>query len=398
MSNAAPPSDTIVAALIVAGGRGTRMGEGKPKLYRPAGGETVLRRTLRTFAAHDGIDLIQAVIHPDHIADYEEAARGLPKLLPPCSGGGERQDSVRLGLRALAVHTPGRVLIHDGARPFASPDLITAAIEALDSHQAALPALPVVDTLRRGHDGRAGETLSREALYRVQTPQAFSFQAILKAHETMAGTSHTDDAAIAQACGIEVALIEGEEDNFKITTAPDIERAERLIKAREQRGMGQVRVGMGYDVHRFGPGESLMLCGVEIVHSHGLIGHSDADVGLHALTDAILGALGDGDIGSHFPPSDPKWRGVGSHLFLAHAARLAAEKGASLNHADITIICERPKVGPHREAMRARIADILAIPLDRVSVKATTTEGLGFTGRAEGIAAQAVATLEFPAS
>lgn len=395
MSKSAPLTPFSVAALIVAGGRGTRMGAGKPKLYRQVGGESVLRRTLRAFSEHDGIHLIQVVIHRDHMAEYEIAAADMPKILPPCHGGGERQDSVRLGLEALKAHGTARVLIHDGARPFVSKTLIANAIDALEVHEGALPALPVIDTLRRSDGAIAGETVSREGLYRAQTPQAFRFEGILRAHEAMAGANYTDDVAIAQAFGLGVALIEGDEDNFKITTNADIKRAERLVAQREMAGMGSIRVGMGYDVHRFGPGDSIMLCGVCVPHTHGLIGHSDADVGLHALTDAILGAISAGDIGQHFPPSDPQWKGASSDRFLAHAAMLAADRGARIAHVDVTIICERPKVGPHREAMQARIAGILKLPLDRVSIKATTTEGLGFTGRAEGIAAQAVATLEF---
>ncbi|MFN6942583.1 MAG: 2-C-methyl-D-erythritol 2,4-cyclodiphosphate synthase, partial [Parvibaculum sp.] len=278
----------------------------------------------------------------------------------------------------------------DGARPFVSHRLISDCISALASHDGALAALPLTDTIRRGAGGLAGETVPRDGLWRAQTPQAFRFRSILEAHRAAAGQDFTDDAAVAAMAGIDVALVTGDEDNFKITSAADIERAERML----MRG-GETRTGMGYDVHRFGPGDHVWLCGVKVPHTAGLEGHSDADVGLHALTDAILGAIGAGDIGKHFPPSDPQWKGASSDRFLAHAARLARDAGAAVSNADVTLICEAPKISPHTEAMRARIADIIGVDVSRVSVKATTTEGLGFTGRREGIAAQAIATLRF---
>lgn len=378
------------AALIVAAGRGTRAGPGAPKQYRPLAGEPVLRRTLRTFAEHPGIDAVLTVIHADDRDAYALAASGLPKLLPPCRGGETRQASVRLGLEALARLGPEQVLIHDGARPLVGPALIARAIAALAGHEGALAALPLTDTIRRAGNGLAGETLPREGLWRAQTPQAFRFAAILDAHRKAERNDFTDDVAVAAAAGIEVAMIEGEEDNIKITSMADLERAERLLMR-----AGETRTGSGFDVHRFGPGDHVMLCGVKVPHTHGLVGHSDADAGLHALTDAILGALGEGDIGSHFPPGDPVWQGAPSELFLAHAAQLAHVAGARIVHVDLTLICEQPKIGPHRDAMRARIAGILGLGIERVSVKATTTEGLGFTGRSEGIAAQALATLGF---
>lgn len=381
-----------VAALIVAAGRGTRAGPGAPKQYRLLAGESVLRRTLRAFARHPGIDAVLAVIHPDDRQAYDEAAIGLPKLLAPCMGGPTRQSSVLLGLEALAASNPARVLIHDGARPLINPAIISRSIEALDAHAGALVALPITDTIRRAAGGLAGETVPRDGLWRAQTPQAFRFPAILAAHRQAVGGEMTDDAAVAAAAGIEVAMIEGDEANMKITSADDLSRAERLLEA-----TAEYRTGTGYDVHRFGEGDHVMLCGVRVPHTHGLVGHSDADAGLHALTDAIFGAIGEGDIGQHFPPSDPQWKGASSDRFLAHAAELAARADARIVNVDVTFICERPKIGPWREAMRARLAEILRIDISRISVKATTTEGLGFTGRSEGLAAQALANLRFGA-
>ncbi|MDZ4366196.1 MAG: bifunctional 2-C-methyl-D-erythritol 4-phosphate cytidylyltransferase/2-C-methyl-D-erythritol 2,4-cyclodiphosphate synthase [Afipia sp.] len=379
-----------VVALIVAAGRGSRAGPGAPKQYRQLGGEPVLRRTLSTFAAHPGIDAVLTVIHKDDRAAYETAAAGLPKLLPPCPGGETRQASVRAGLESLTGLKPARVLIHDGARPLVSTALISACIEALDTHRGALVALPVTDTLRRGTDGMAGEAVSRKNLWRAQTPQGFHFDAILEAHRRADDNAATDDVELATMAGIDVSMIAGDEDNIKITDAADMARAARILA----RG-GEPRTGTGFDVHRFEPGDHVWLCGVRVPHSAGLAGHSDADVGLHALTDAILGAIGAGDIGKHFPPEEMKWEGAASDIFLAHAGNLAARAGARISNLDVTLICERPKIGPHVEAMRDRVAEILNLDRTRVSVKATTTEGLGFTGRSEGIAAQAVATLIF---
>ena len=379
-----------VAALIVAAGRGSRAGPGAPKQYRPLAGEPVLRRAMAAFSGHPRITSIIAVIHRDDETAYREAAAGLPKLLDPAFGGETRQASVLAGLERLAAaERPDLVLIHDGARPFVSARLITDCIEALATHQGALAALAVTDTIRRGKDGLAGETVPRDGLWRAQTPQAFHFEAILDAHRKAAGGDYTDDAAVAAAAGMEVVLVEGDEDNFKVTSAADLARAERMLSG------GETRTGMGYDVHRFGPGDHVWLCGVKLPHEAGLVGHSDADAGLHAITDAILGAIGAGDIGKHFPPSDPKWKGASSDIFLAHAATLARGAGATISHVDLTLICEAPKISPYTDKMRARIAEILSIGIGRVSVKATTTEGLGFTGRREGIAAQAIATLAF---
>ncbi len=382
-----------VAALIVAAGRGTRAGPGAPKQYRLLAGQPVLRRTLAAFAAHPGIDRVLAVIHPDDRNAYDEAAGGLPKLLPPCPGGPTRQSSVLAGLEALAVHAPSRVLIHDGARPLVTSAIIGRSIDALEAHAGALVAIPLTDTIRRTTGGLAGETVPRDGLWRAQTPQAFRFDAILAAHRAAAGGELTDDVAVAAAAGLDVVTIEGDETNMKITSAGDLARAERLLGS-----TAEFRTGTGFDVHRFGDGDHVMLCGVRVPHTHGLIGHSDADAGLHALTDAILGAIGEGDIGQHFPPSDPQWKGASSDRFLAHAAKLARHAGASIVNVDVTFICERPKIGPWRDTMRARVAEILEIDMSRVSIKATTTEGLGFTGRNEGLAAQALANLRFDAS
>lgn len=380
-----------IYALVVAAGRGTRLGGRLPKQYLPLGGRPLLRHTLEALRAHPRIAGIAAVIHPDDRPLYEEAARGLD-LLPPVAGGAQRQDSVRNGLEALAAHRPSRVLIHDGARPFIDAAVIDRVIGALDAAPGAIAALPIRDTVKHETGGHVARTVERAGLWRAQTPQGFHFEAIVAAHRAAAGSELTDDAAVAERAGLSVALVEGSEDNFKVTTADDLGRAERLLAAR----LGDVRTGHGFDVHAFGPGDSVRLCGVAIPHERGLVGHSDADVGLHALTDAILGALGAGDIGMHFPPSDPRWRGASSDRFLRHAADLVAEAGGILAHADVTLVCERPKVGPHRAAMIARIAEILRIDERRVSVKATTTEKLGFTGRGEGIAASAVATIRLP--
>jgi len=380
-----------VAALIVAAGRGSRAGPGAPKQYRQLAGEPVLRRTLSAFAAHPLISSVMAVIHEDDREAYGLASAGLAKLLDPCPGGATRQASVRAGLERLAASPPDYVLIHDGARPLVSARLVADCISALAEHAGALAALTVTDTIRRAtEEGLAGETVDRTGLWRAQTPQAFRFGAILDAHRRASGDNYTDDVAVAAAAGIGVVVVDGDEDNIKITSAEDLRRAERII----MRG-GDVRTGTGFDVHRFGPGDHVWLCGVKVPHTFGLVGHSDADAGLHAITDAILGAIGAGDIGQYFPPSDPKWKGASSDIFLAHAATLAREAGARISNIDLTLICEQPKIGPHVVTMRKRIAEILSLDMARVSVKATTTEGLGFTGRGEGIAAQALATLIF---
>ena len=379
-------------ALIVAGGSGQRFGAERPKQYLDLAGKPVLRRTVEAFLRHPQVGGIRVVIDPAWRDAYDAAVAGLG-LPDPVAGGPSRQESVRNGLEALAADgAPDLVLIHDAARPLIDEATIGAVIAALADKPGAIAAVPVADTLKRGNDGSIGATVDREGLWRAQTPQGFRFSDILQAHRAVAGLSLTDDAAVAERAGLAVALVPSKEDNFKVTTPDDLTRATRVVMS----SLWDVRTGSGFDVHRFTDGDFVTLCGLQVPHSHGLEGHSDADVGLHALTDAILGALAAGDIGSHFPPTDPRWRGADSAKFLRHAADLVAERGGVIAHADVTIICERPKVGPHRAAMAERIAQILGIEVGRVSVKATTTEQLGFTGRREGIAAQAVATVRLP--
>jgi len=385
-------------ALIVAAGRGHRFGGDVPKQYMPLGGRSVLRYCLETFLAHPRVGRAQVVIHPDDHALYTAAVEGL-ELPPPVHGGARRQDSVRLGLEALAAAAPDRVLIHDAARPFVDAALIDRTLDALDAVAGAIAAVPVADTIKRaGPKGPAGDTIAgtvdRTGLWRAQTPQGFHFGPLLAAHRAAAtGPEMTDDAVVLESAGGSVSLVLGSEDNFKVTTMDDLARAERMLAARAT----EIRVGTGFDVHRLGkPQDYVILCGIRVPHECGLIGHSDADVGLHALTDAILGALGIGDIGSFFPPTDMRWKGADSAQFLRHAGDQVRDRGGQIVHLDVTLICERPKVGPHRAAMAKRIGEILALDPGRVSVKATTTEELGFTGRREGIAAQAAATIRLP--
>jgi 2-C-methyl-D-erythritol 4-phosphate cytidylyltransferase/2-C-methyl-D-erythritol 2,4-cyclodiphosphate synthase len=378
-------------ALVVAAGRGTRFGGTLPKQYRTLAGRPVLRHSLETLRRHPAIGAVRVVFNPDDRDLYDAAVAGFD-LLTPVAGGAARQDSVRLGLESLAEFAPGRVLIHDAARPFLDRPTIDRVMSALDEAPGGIPALPVRDTVKRGVDGVVSETLDRGNLWRAQTPQGFRYAAILAAHRRAEGLDLPDDAAVAERAGLAVKLVAGSEANFKVTTEDDLREAERRIAA----GLGDVRTGQGFDVHAFGPGDHLFLCGVKIPHDHGLIGHSDADAGLHALTDAILGAIGAGDIGVHFPPSDAQWRGAPSRQFLRHAADLVRARGGIIAHVDVTIVCEQPKIGPHRAAMVARVAEILGLDQDRVSIKATTTEKLGFTGRGEGLAAQAVATVRLP--
>lgn len=379
-----------IVALVVAAGRGRRLGGDIPKQYLDLAGRPVLRHTLAALATNPQISAVRAVIHPDDRDLYAAAAQNLA-ILEPVFGGDTRQDSVRLGLESLSDLHPDCVLIHDGARPFVDHGTIGRVVAALDAHPGAIPGVPVADTLKRGAGGMVGGTIDRTELWRAQTPQGFRYADIRAAHRALQGSELTDDAAVAEQAGLSVALVMGAEDNVKITTAADLDRARRRFD-----GPGDFRTGSGYDVHRFAQGTGVWLCGVEIPYDSALDGHSDADVALHALTDAVLGAISAGDIGHHFPPSDPRWRGAASHLFLAHAGGLVAALGGRIVHLDVTIICERPKIGPHRAAMQARVAEILRLRQDRVSIKATTTEGLGFTGRREGIAAQAVATVWLP--
>ena len=362
-----------------------------PKQYLPLGGANILRHTIAALAKHPRIADVLVVIRPEDRRLFDETVAGL-RVLPPAAGGAARQDSVRLGLEALAAYRPDHVLIHDGARPFPDRQLVDRVIDGLDEAVAAIPCLPLRDTIKRAEGGTIRETIDRTALWRAQTPQGFHFDAILAAHRAAIGRELTDDAAVAEAAGLAPLIVDGSEDNLKVTTAEDLAAAERLLAARQ----GDVRVGQGFDVHPFAPGDHLWICGVRIPHGMSLAGHSDADVGLHALTDAVLGAIGAGDIGIHFPPSNPRWRGAASDQFLTHAADLVRARGGAIAAVDVTIICERPKIAPYRAAMVERIAAILGITSDRVSVKATTTEKLGFTGRAEGMAAQAVATVRLP--
>jgi 2-C-methyl-D-erythritol 4-phosphate cytidylyltransferase / 2-C-methyl-D-erythritol 2,4-cyclodiphosphate synthase len=373
-----------IAAVIVAAGRGTRAGAGLPKQWRALGGKTVLAHAVDAFRASPLIGTIIVVLHPD---DMVRAAQIVVPGVRAVPGGATRDASVRAGLEALAEHAPDRVLIHDGARPLVAPDLIARVIAALESHAGAAPAVEITDALWSGADGVVTGTRDRAGLFRAQTPQGFRFDAILAAHGAHRGQA-ADDVAVARAAGLDVAIVPGDEDNLKITREADFARALRLLG----RNM-DIRTGNGFDVHRFGPGDHVWLCGVQIPHERGLQGHSDADVGMHAVTDAIYGALAMGDIGQHFPPSDARWKGAASRIFLEHAAALAREQGFALTHADCTLICEHPKIGPHASAMREEMARIMGVEVARVSVKATTSEQLGFTGRGEGIAAIATATL-----
>ncbi len=383
-------SGTIrTAAIIVAAGRGTRAGPGLPKQWRKIGEKTVLARTLETFRTVDEVARVLLVLHPDDMA-LAEGYRALGDVAV-AEGGTSRSHSVRLGLEALAVDPPDRVLIHDVARPLVRPDTIRRVIHALDMSRGAAPALAVTDALWRGEEGRVAQFIDRSHIFRAQTPQGFHFHPILDAHRRHQGEA-ADDVAVAHAAGIDVAIVEGDEDNFKITGPQDFARAESVLE-RRMTNIPDIRLGNGFDVHAFTEGRDVMLCGISVPHNRALLGHSDADVGLHAITDAIYGALAAGDIGTHFPPSDPRWKGMESDVFLIHARDLSASRGFAIGNVDLTLICERPKIGPHALAMSARVAEFLEIDRDRVSVKATTTERLGFAGREEGIAALATVTL-----
>ncbi len=379
-----------IHAIIVAAGKGLRAGGGIPKQYRTLAGEALLRHAVRRLQAHPGIDAVSVVINPADRPLYDAAVAGL-HLPAPVAGGDTRQQSVRNGLEALAGNPPDLVLVHDAARALLPAIVIDALLAALadPANDGAVPGLAVVDSLRRG-GAHYDAAVDRDGLFHVQTPQTFRYGALLAAHRS-AAPGATDELAIAMAAGLRIAVTTGDERAFKVTEPQDFAKAAAMITPALSS-----RAASGFDVHRFGPGDHVWLCGVRVPHSHGLIGHSDADAGLHALTDALLGTIGAGDIGDHFPPSDPKWQGAASDQFLAHAATLVRDAGGIIDHCDLTLICERPKIGPHRAAMRARIAEILGVALDRVSVKATTTEMLGFTGRGEGIAAQAIASVRLP--
>lgn len=375
-----------IAALIVAAGKGERAGGGIPKQYAMLGGKPMIAHSVDAFLAHPAISSVHVVIGEgqEQMAQSALEGRAIDGFV---AGGAERQDSVTSGLEAFAGSTPEAVLIHDAARPLLPMSVIDRLIAALEIADGAIPVLPVVDTLARA-EPELGSVVDRTNLVRVQTPQAFRFEAIKEAHRRWESGTATDDAQMARAAGFRVVTVAGDTMLEKITHSEDFEAAEVKLSARKQ-----TRTGMGFDVHRLEAGRELWLCGVQVPHDRGLSGHSDADVALHAVVDAILGALGEGDIGSHFPPSDPQWKGAASHLFVEHARQLVAAREGVIDHVDVTIICEAPKIGPHRDAMRARLAELLGVEPGCVSVKATTTEGLGLTGRREGIAAQAIASV-----
>lgn len=370
------------AAVIVAAGRGSRAGGDRPKQWQMLAGRPVLAHTLQAFRGR--VDRLVLVIHPDDRSHALELA-GDALLV---EGGATRDASVRNALEALAGTGVTRVLIHDGARPLVPAPVIARVLAALDTHAGAAPALAVTDALWRGTGGEVAGTQDRTGLWRAQTPQGFRFDAILAAHRAHPGGA-ADDVEVARAAGIDVAIVEGDEANLKVTFPGDFARAETMLKGRSM----DVRLGNGYDVHAFTAGDHVWLCGVKVAHDKALLGHSDADVGMHALTDAIYGALAEGDIGRHFPPSDPQWKGAASHIFLRHAAELMRARGYELGNCDVTLVCERPKIGPHAAAMQEALAAIMGVDVGRVSVKATTSERLGFTGREEGIAALATACL-----
>ncbi len=384
-----------VAAVIVAAGRGSRAGGDLPKQFRPIGGESMLRRALSMFVEHGEVGFVQPVIRQEDLDLYRSSVAGIDVLLP-VFGGATRQASVRAGLEALQPSKPDIVLIHDAARPFASAALVSRAIAAAAKTGAAIPALPVTDTVKTvDAAGLVDKTLDRNTLRLVQTPQGFAFEPLLKAHRRAAAEGRedfTDDAALAEWAGLKVSVFAGEPGNIKITNEGDFARAEIMQFA----ALGDLRTGTGIDVHAFGPGDHVTLGGIRIAHDQALVGHSDADVALHALTDAILGALAEGDIGAHFPPSDPQWRNASSDRFLAFAVERVKARGGRIAHLDLTLVCEAPRIGPQRDAMRANIARLAHIAIERVAVKATTSEKLGFTGRGEGIAAYATATVRLP--
>jgi 2-C-methyl-D-erythritol 4-phosphate cytidylyltransferase/2-C-methyl-D-erythritol 2,4-cyclodiphosphate synthase len=391
-----------VAVLIVAAGRGSRAGDGLPKQYRTLGGKPVLTRTLEAFLAHSDVKHTTVVIHPDDQDLYDDCLDALPpgpqKDRLHCTYGGEtRQDSVLCGLEALTEARPDTVLVHDAARPFVGPNLIDRAIAA-GRRGPSVPGVVVTDTIKVvGRHGEVVSTPDRASLRAIQTPQAFPFGPLLDAHRKAAASglhAFTDDGALAEWAGLPVHVFEGEPGNVKLTHRSDFIEAERHLEGQTMTYV--TRLGTGFDVHAFTEGDHVWLGGVRVPHDRGVLAHSDGDVILHALTDAILGALADGDIGTHFPPSDPQWRGASSDRFLAHAIELVRRRGGLVDHLDTTLLCEKPRLGPHREAMRRRIAEIAGLRVDQVSLKATTTEKLGFTGRGEGIAAQAAATIRLP--
>jgi 2-C-methyl-D-erythritol 4-phosphate cytidylyltransferase/2-C-methyl-D-erythritol 2,4-cyclodiphosphate synthase len=389
------PKPVRTAAILVAAGRGLRAGGGGPKQYRTIGGQTVIFRAMQAFCSHPDVATVQPVVNPDDIALFNDAVASL-RHAPPANGGATRQASVHAGLEALAADKPDIVLIHDAARPFVTSAVISRAIDAAGRTGAAIPAIPVTDTIKQvGDAGDVTGTPDRARLRIAQTPQAFRYDVILEAHRRAARegrSDFTDDAALAEWAGLTVATFEGDAANMKLTTPEDFVREEARLDAM----LGDIRTCTGYDVHAFGEGDHVMICGVRVPHNNGFLAHSDGDVGLHALVDAILGALADGDIGSHFPPSDPKWKGASSDRFLKYAVERVTARGGRVGNLEVTMICERPKIGPLRDTMRAKIAEISGVDISRIAVKATTSERLGFTGREEGIAATASATVRLP--
>ena len=373
-------------ALIVSAGRGHRIGGETPKQYLSVHGKSVLFQSISAFLGSKAVTAIKVVIHPDDKELYYNSVNGLD-LLPPVFGGAERQDSVRLGLESLVDLKPSRVFIHDGARPLVSTRLIQTVLAGVSANQGCVPGLAMSDTVKSvNQHGLVTGTLNRQEIWTVQTPQAFRFEEILGAHRAAEGLALTDDAAVAEAAGISVKIVPGEIQNFKVTHPEDLEKLESI-------GMSGIRVGSGFDVHRFGAGEFVTICGVQIPFNRSLVGHSDADVGYHALTDALLGAAGKDDIGTYFPPSDDQWKDAPSDIFLKHAGELVSSLGGKIENVDLTIICEAPRIGPHREEMRGNISACLAVEPSQVNIKGKTTEKLGFLGREEGIAAQATATI-----
>ena len=387
-----------VAAVIVAGGSGLRAGGEKPKQYQLIGGKPVIWWTLKAFLDHPGISHVQAVIGEGHEEMFAESTVGLD-LYPAVVGGSTRQDSCRTGVESVVRHSPAKVLIHDAARPFVSRDLISHVIAWLDRYPAVIPGMPVAETIKYAPGGIIDRTVDRAGMWTAQTPQGFGFAEILKAHRDAhenAAANLTDDASVAERAGISIAMIPGRIENRKLTTAEDIEIADHAMMAREFANLPDIRVGQGIDIHAFDDGDAVILCGVRIPHSRKLKGHSDADAAMHALTDAVLGTIGEGDIGVHFPPSDPKWKGAASRIFLDHAVALLHRRGGMVANADITILAEAPKIAPHIAAMKAVLAPLLHVSPDRIAIKATTTETLGAIGRKEGIMAFATVTVRLP--
>lgn len=387
-----------VAAVIVAGGSGLRAGGERPKQYQLIGGRPVIWWTCRTFLDHPGVDFVQPVIGEGHEALFASATEGLG-LASPVIGGPQRHDSCRIGIEAVASHRPHKVLIHDAARPFVSFDLIDGVIDALDRFPAVVPGLPVVETIKYAPGGVVDRTVERAGIWTAQTPQGFEFDSILSAYrkvlpEQAAGL--TDDASVAERAGITISMILGRPENRKITTAEDIARADREMTSAQLQQRPDIRVGQGIDFHPFEPGDAVILCGVAIAHNQRLAGHSDADVAIHALTDAILGAIGEGDIGIHFPPSDARWKDAQSRIFLARAVELLEARNGLIANVDITILAEAPRISPHIAAMKLSLGPVLHVDASRIAIKATTTEKLGAIGRAEGMAAFATVTVRLP--